>query len=186
MGKPVTLLERLCGHAMSFGAQSFKTERKDGRQRAFAQIDAARIRIANFEDSSTDAGELRANLYAATKKSVRTVIGGKVYVLGVGVFDSFGEDAFEVRIDLAPKLDPSVVPPFTAKQGQYLAFIYNYTKIHGQAPAESDMERYFSVSPPSIHDMIKILERNGLIERSPGQARSIRLLVRLEHLPRLE
>jgi hypothetical protein len=67
MGKPVTLLERLCGHAMSFGAQSFEMERKDGRQRAFAQIDNARTRIANFEDSGSDAKELRANLYAATK-----------------------------------------------------------------------------------------------------------------------
>jgi hypothetical protein len=125
MGKPVTLLEQLCGHAMSFGAQSFKTERKDGRQRAFAQIDDARTRIANFEDSGTDAKELRANLYAATKKPVRTVIDGRVYILRVHVFESLGEDAFEVNIDPAPKLDPSVVPPFTAKQGQYLAFIYN-------------------------------------------------------------
>ena len=65
MGKPVTLLERLCGHAMSFGAQSFETEREDGWQRAFAQIDDARTRIANFEDSSTNGKELRANLYAA-------------------------------------------------------------------------------------------------------------------------
>jgi DNA-binding MarR family transcriptional regulator len=79
-----------------------------------------------------------------------------------------------------------VAPPFTAKQGQYLAFIHYYTKIHRQAPAESDLERYFRVSPPSIHDMIKTLERNSLIERTPGRARSIRLLVRPEHLPRLE
>jgi DNA-binding MarR family transcriptional regulator len=114
------------------------------------------------------------------------VIGGKVYILHVRVFESFGEDAFEVSIDPAPKLDPSVVPPFTAKQGQYLAFIYNYTKIHRQAPAESDLQRHFQVSPPAIHDMIKTLERNGLIERTPGQARSIRLLVQPEHLPRLE
>jgi LexA DNA binding domain len=186
MSKPVTLLEQLCGHAMSFGAQSFETERKDGRQRAFAQIDGARTRIANFEDSSSDAEELRANLYAATKKSVRTVIGGKVYILNVRVVESFGKDAFEVSIDPAPKLDPSVLPPFTAKQGQYLAFVYNYTKINCQSPAESDLERYFRVSPPAIHDMIKTLERNGLIERTPGKARSIRLLVQPKHLPRLE
>jgi DNA-binding PadR family transcriptional regulator len=186
MGKPVTLLEQLCGHAMSFGARSFETERKDGRQRAFAQIDDARTRIANFEDSSSDARELRANLSATAKKAVRTVIGGKVYILHVRVFESVGEDAFEVSIDPAPKLDPSVRPPFTAKQGQYLAFIYNYTKIHCRAPAESDLERYFRVSPPAIHDMIKTLERNGLIERTPGQARSIRLLVQPEHLPRLK
>ena len=89
-------------------------------------------------------------------------------------------------MDPAPKLDPSIAPAFTAKQGQYLAFIYNYTRIHRQAPAESDLERYFQVSPPAIHDMIKTLERNGLIQRTPRQARSIRLLVQPEHLPRLE
>jgi hypothetical protein len=186
MGKPVTLLEQLCGHAMSFGAQSFETERKDGRQRAFAQIDDTRTRIANFEDSSIDAKELRANLYAAAKKPIRTVIGGKVFILHVRVFESLGGDAFEVSIDPAPKLDPSVVPPFTAKQGQYLAFIYNYTKIHRCPPAESDLQYYFRVSPPAVHDMIKTLERNGLIERKPGQARTIRLLVAPEYLPRLK
>jgi len=182
MGKPATLLEGLCGHALSLGAQAFETERKDGRQRAFAQIDNARTRIANFEDSSIDARELRANLYAAAKRSVRTVLGGQVYILRVRVFESVSEDVFEVSIDPAPKLDPSIRPSFTAKQGQYLAFIYNYTKIHRQAPAELDLQRYFQVSPPAIHDMIKTLERNGLIERTPGKARSIRLLVQPEHL----
>ncbi len=58
--------------------------------------------------------------------------------------------AFEVSIDPAPKLDPSIAPSFTAKQGQYLAFIYSYTKIHRQAPAESDLERYFQVSRPQF------------------------------------
>jgi SOS-response transcriptional repressor LexA len=37
-----------------------------------------------------------------------------------------------------------------------------------------------------VHDMIKLLERNGLIERTPGVGRSIRVLVRPEHLPLLE
>ena len=79
-----------------------------------------------------------------------------------------------------------MAPSLTAKQGQYLAFIYTYTMIHCQVPAESDLQRYFEVSPPAIHDMIKALERNGLIERTPGQARSIRPLVQPEHLPRFE
>jgi hypothetical protein len=34
--------------------------------------------------------------------------------------------------------------------------------------------------------MIKTLERSGLIEKKPAQARSIRLLVAPEHLPRLK
>jgi hypothetical protein len=65
------------------------------------------------------AEELRGNLYAAAKKPVRTVIGGQVCILKVRAFESFGEDAFEVSIDPAPKLDPSIAPSFTAKQGQY-------------------------------------------------------------------
>ena len=137
----------------------------------------------SYKSSSTDAKELRQNLYAATKKPVRTAFGGHAYILKVRVFESFGEDVFAVSIDPAPKLDR---PLFTAKQGQYLAFICNYSKIHGRAPAESDLERCFRVSPPAIHDMIKTLERNGLIERTPGQARSIRLLVQPEHLPPLK
>jgi repressor LexA len=45
--------------------------------------------------------------------------------------------------------------PFTAKQGQYLAFIYYYTKIHGTPPAEADFQRFFRVTPPVVHQMIK-------------------------------
>lgn len=33
----------------------------------------------------------------------------------------------------------------TDKQGQYLAFIYYYTKIHGRPPAEAEMQQYFRV-----------------------------------------
>ena len=75
---------------------------------------------------------------------------------------------------------------FTAKQGQYLAFIFYYTKIHGFAPAESDMRSYFGVSPPSVHQMVLTLEANGFIERVPGRGRSIRLLTPREELPELE
>jgi hypothetical protein len=185
MGKPATLLEGLCGHALSLGAQSIGVEYRDRREWVFAYRSGTGVAIANYPSSSADAKELRRDLAAAAKKPVRTVIGGRVCILRVRAFESFGEDAFEVTIDPAPKLDPSIAPSFTAKQGQCLAFIYNYTKIHGQAPAESDLQRYFRVSPPSIHDMIKTLERNGLIERTPGQARSIRLQVRPEHLPSL-
>jgi Mn-dependent DtxR family transcriptional regulator len=75
---------------------------------------------------------------------------------------------------------------YTANQGQYLAFIFYYTKMHGRAPAELDMQRYFKVTPPSVHDMVLRLEANGFIERVPGQGRSIRLLIPREELPDLE
>ena len=76
--------------------------------------------------------------------------------------------------------------PYTAKQGQYLAYIFYYTKMHGVAPGELDLQRYFGVSPPSVHDMVLRLEANGLIERVPGQSRSIRLRIPREELPDLE
>jgi Mn-dependent DtxR family transcriptional regulator len=77
-------------------------------------------------------------------------------------------------------------PTYTAKQGQYLAYIYYYSKIHGEAPAEADMQAYFGVTPPSVHQMIVTLERNGLITRTPGRPRSIRLLLDRADLPDLD
>jgi hypothetical protein len=186
MGRPTTLLEGLCGHALSFGAEGLTVERKDGREWVFMIKGSSGIPIANYASSSADAKELRENLSAARKKPVRTAINGRVWIIKVRVYDSLGKDAFEVTIDPAPGLDPSVAPSFTKKQGQYLAFIYNYTKIHRRAPAELDLQRHFQVTPPSVHQMILSLELKRFIERTPGQARSIRLLVAPEHLPRLE
>ena len=187
MGRPATLLEGLCGHAVSLGAGSIAVEYKDRREWVFAQRGGVGLQIAVYRSTSADAKELRENLYAAAKarKPVRTVIAGRLFALKVRIYDSFGEDAFDVRIDPVPEPDRSVAPSFTPKQGQYLAFIHYYTKIHRQAPAETDLQRYFGVSQPSIHEMIKTLERNGLIRRTPGQARSIQLLVQPEHLPDL-
>ena len=75
---------------------------------------------------------------------------------------------------------------YTPQQGQYLAFIYYYTKIHGHAPSEADFERYFKVTWPSVHRMIITLEKRGLISRIARDARSIRLLLTREQLPDLE
>ena len=77
-------------------------------------------------------------------------------------------------------------PGFTEKQGQYLAFIYTYTHMFHRAPAETDMQRHFQVSPPSVHQMVLTLERNGFIRRQQGVARSIELLIAPEALPILD
>jgi Mn-dependent DtxR family transcriptional regulator len=78
------------------------------------------------------------------------------------------------------------MPRYTEKQGQYLAFIYYYAKIHGRSPSEAEMQGYFGVAPPTVHQMVLSLERNGLIARTAGQARSIRLLLPRNELPDLE
>jgi len=75
---------------------------------------------------------------------------------------------------------------YTGKQGQYLAFIYYFTKVNRIPPAEADLQRYFQVSPPSIHQMIMNLERKGLIDKVPGQGRSIKVLLPRWELPDLD
>ncbi len=75
---------------------------------------------------------------------------------------------------------------FTETQGQYLAFIYYYTKIHGVPPAGADMQRYFKVSPPSVHNMVVTLEKKRFIKRTPGTGRSIQLLLTRGKLPDLQ
>ena len=74
---------------------------------------------------------------------------------------------------------------FTAKQGQYLAYIHLYTRLHRRPPAETDMQEYFRVSPPSVQKMVLALERAGFIRRQPRTPRSIELLIDPKHLPDL-
>ena len=74
---------------------------------------------------------------------------------------------------------------FTAKQGQYLAYIHLYTRLHRRPPAETDIQQYFRVSPPSVHQMVLTLERAGLIRRQPRTPRSIEVLVDSKLLPEL-
>src|SRR4051812_162120 len=80
---------------------------------------------------------------------------------------------------------PASAPGFTPKQGQYLAFIHAYTLVIGRPPAEADLQRFFQVTPPSVHQMVITLERGGLIRRRPGTARSIEVLVDPRALPPL-
>jgi Mn-dependent DtxR family transcriptional regulator len=74
-------------------------------------------------------------------------------------------------------------PRFTEAQGQYLAFIYMYSLVNGRPPAEADMQRFFRVTPPSVHNMIRELERRRRIRRTPRQARSIEVAIPTAELP---
>jgi len=76
-------------------------------------------------------------------------------------------------------------PGFTPKQGQYLAFIHAYTLVNGCPPAQADMQRFFQVTPPTVHQMLLTLEKAGLISRCPGAARSIAVQVDRADLPTL-
>lgn len=72
---------------------------------------------------------------------------------------------------------------FTPTQGRYLAFIHAYTTLHGCPPAEAEIAAAMCVSPPSVNQMVKVLEKKGLILRYPGQPRSIQILISEEEIP---
>jgi DNA-binding MarR family transcriptional regulator len=73
-------------------------------------------------------------------------------------------------------------PAPTERQGQFPAYIHQYGIVNGCAPSEADMQRYFQITPPSVHTMVLTLERRGFIRREPGQARSITVIVPPESL----
>ena len=53
----------------------------------------------------------------------------------------------------------------TRRQREYLDFIKRYMHRFGVAPAETDIERHFLVSAPSVNQMVRTLERRGFIAR---------------------
>jgi hypothetical protein len=75
------------------------------------------------------------------------------------------------------------VANFTPTQGRYLAFIHAYIGLHGYPPAESEIAAAMCVSPPSVNQMVKMLEKKGLILRHPGQPRSLQILVPEDEIP---
>ena len=78
-----------------------------------------------------------------------------------------------------------LIRSYTARQGQYLAFIYYYSKIHLCSPLEADMQRHFCVSQSAVRQMVQSLAKLGFIERTPGQGPSVKLLVPRDQLPDL-
>lgn len=71
---------------------------------------------------------------------------------------------------------------WTEIQGQYLAFIFYYTKINRRPPAQRDFQIFFSVSPPTVHQMILMLEKKGFIARTPNAPRSLTVRINCQDL----
>jgi len=76
----------------------------------------------------------------------------------------------------------------TRQQGQFLAFIREYTMRNsaGIAPSHVDFQRYFNLTPPSVNSMLIRLEQRGFILREPGVARAIELVVNPDWIPPLD
>jgi hypothetical protein len=91
-------------------------------------------------------------------------------------------DAASVELTAAPeglRAAPGQGARPTKRQFEYLAFIHKYITRFGRAPAESDIERHFLVSAPSVNQMMQTLERLGFIARQRGVPRSVRICIEL-------
>jgi len=78
---------------------------------------------------------------------------------------------------------PEATANFTPTQGRYLAYIHAYVGLHGYPPAESDIAAAMCISPPSVNQMVKMLEKKGLVLRRPGQPRSLQILLPEDEIP---
>lgn len=99
--------------------------------------------------------------------------GGTALVIGI----SAGKLTTEIIQDVAQTSNAQETP--TKRQLEYLLFIAKYIRRYGRAPAESDIERHFLVSAPSVNQMMQMLERRRFISRQPGVPRSARICIDL-------
>jgi len=72
----------------------------------------------------------------------------------------------------------------TKTQARYLSFIHAYREGFGLSPAQSEIAEALEVASPSAHLMLKTLEKKGFISREPGVARSVKILVPPDVIPR--
>jgi Mn-dependent DtxR family transcriptional regulator len=82
-----------------------------------------------------------------------------------------------------------MLPPVgrpTRKQGQLLAYVYWYTKVHRIPPSENEVAEFLAIRGPSAHQMIVNLAEKGFLQRTPGQPRTLKVLLPSEELPDLE
>jgi hypothetical protein len=100
--EPVGILCRLIADALQHGADTLEIEYKDGREDVCAIKGGIGFSIASIESSSDDARAMREQLYAIGKKGKIISVRGESYHLAVIMYDSFGEDAFRVKIERRP------------------------------------------------------------------------------------
>ena len=97
-GTKESVLERFAMQAIADGAKTLKIEYDEGYEEVYAcGSDVGTSIGCRIPSSSEKAKSLRAELYALGKRPRRIDIGGSTYEMRCRTYDSFGEDAFEVK-----------------------------------------------------------------------------------------
>ena len=81
---------------------------------------------------------------------------------------------------------PPAPPGYTAKQGQYLAFIYAYRGLHGRRLSRPTSSASSGSARRPVHQVILKLEQARLITRQPEIASSITVAINPKALPELD
>ena len=82
--------------------------------------------------------------------------------------------------------DPLVARAAPPSSGDAIAYVHRGSfRSLRSCRAQADIQSFFGVTPPTVHNMVVELERRGLIGRLPRQARSLTVLVEPDELPRL-
>ena len=95
---PNGIVYRLVVEAINLGTDSLEIEYKDGHEEIFAVKGAVGQGIARLQSSSPEAESLRSQLHSISKRKQRLIVGDYEYELQCRIYDSFGEDAFRVRV----------------------------------------------------------------------------------------
>src|ERR1041385_8210371 len=71
--------------------------------------------------------------------------------------------------------------PVTARQRQVYEFICRYAEVHSMPPTIAEIGKQFQMSSPaSVHSILSVLEREGLIKRIPNVSRGIEIVRQAE------
>jgi hypothetical protein len=93
-----SVLRDLVREAVCHPADTIEVEYKDGHEEVFAVKGGVGYGIARFDSSGDQGVSLRKELYGLTRKKRRVAIGDVEYELRARVYESFGEDAFQVKL----------------------------------------------------------------------------------------
>jgi hypothetical protein len=94
----VSILEKFAAEAIRLGAEQLEVENKDGCEEVLAIAGDFGFRIGRLRSTSQDAAVLREELYQCTRRKRQILVGGDKYELGARTYDSFGEQAYRVRL----------------------------------------------------------------------------------------
>jgi len=98
VSKNESLVEPLAAKAILLGADLLEVEYKDGHEQVVAAKGGLGCGIASFRSASPEAVRLREELLRIAKKKRRIAVGDSQYELRGRVYESFGEDAFQVEL----------------------------------------------------------------------------------------